>query len=79
MYALDFAMLSALPCIRPWHKTYIPSKKEKSKKDVRTFRFPDRVTIQWNMLPGEVLCTKSSHSFKNNFNKVKTSDGTVRA
>ena len=44
-------------------------KVDRCKYDLRKFSFCNRVTSEWNSLPGYVVCSGSLNSFKNNLDK----------
>ncbi len=45
--------------------------KKRLKKDVKKYRFPNRVIDKWNALPEEVLCVKSIHGFKEKYDEIQ--------
>ncbi len=53
--------------------------KKRLKKDVKKYSFPDRAIDKWNALPEEVVCVKSIHSFKEEYDEIMSKDGTKRA
>ena len=52
--------------------------KERLKKDVKKYSFPDRAIDKQNALP-EVVCVKSIHSLKEKYDEMMSKDGTKRA
>ncbi len=49
--------------------------KKRLKKDVKKYSFPDRAIDKWNALP-EVVCVKSIHDFKEQYDEMKSKYGT---
>ncbi len=50
--------------------------KKRLKKDVKKYSFPDRAIDKWNALPGEVVCVKSIHGFKEKYDEMMSKYGT---
>ncbi len=53
--------------------------KKRLKKDVVKYSIPDRAIDKWNTLPGEVVCVKSIHSFKEKYDEMVSKYETKRA
>ncbi len=44
--------------------------KKRLKNDVKKYSFPDREICKWNELTEVVVCVKSIHSFKENYDEM---------